>query len=203
MSAGLGEAHQEPINRRRALRIAVGAVTVSTSAILLSTAPANALQHLWSSCTRCRGVWFTGNGTRGSCPAGNIFDGGHHSSGLDLVLKTREDGGAGQSGWNWCGACQGLWFAGNNSFGVCPGNAYGHRPLSQVGLQPGVFSSDYVIEDIDHRDRSGGLSGWRWCSKCSGLWDNNSPGSVCPRDHAPHTLAGSGNYVLRRFGATR
>jgi hypothetical protein len=38
-----------------------------------------------------------------------------------------QNGGGGQSNWRWCQDCQGLWFAGNGTNGVCPARiALGH-----------------------------------------------------------------------------
>lgn len=193
------------IGRRTALRLVAGASLAALGGLAVDAQPAQALQHLWGTCTRCRILWFTGNGTRGGCPAGDIFDGGHHYLGIDWMVKTFEDGGAGQPGWEWCGQCQALWFFGNSTFGACPSPRDGRPGHWNIGATGG--SALYVLEDITNRDRPGGFSGWRWCFKCNGLWDavSNSlyTGNVCPRDHQPHSLAGSGNYVLRRFGSTR
>ena len=38
-------------------------------------------------------------------------------------------------------------------------------------------------------------SGWRWCSRCQGLFFGTNPGSTCP-EGGEHTSTGSGNYVL-------
>ena len=37
--------------------------------------------------------------------------------------------------------------------------------------------------------------GWRWCSKCQGLWFGGNPGSKCPGGGV-HSKTGSGNYSL-------
>ncbi|MFG1688844.1 hypothetical protein ACGFNP_52460 [Nonomuraea sp. NPDC049269] len=200
------------IRRRTALRLVTGASLAALGGLAITAQPAQALQHLWGTCTRCRTLWFTGNGTRGGCPAGDVLDGGHHYLGIDWMVKTVEDGGAGQPGWRWCGLCQALWFEGNGGDpGACPsayGGNPGHLPFTRpVAGTPGTSSAHYVLEDITNRDRPGGFSGWRFCGKCKGLWDavNNSlyTNNVCPSDHQPHSLWGSGNYVLRRFGSTR
>jgi hypothetical protein len=44
--------------------------------------------------------------------------------------------GSGQDDWRWCDQCEGLWFAGNGTFGVCPAAGGGH---SESG------SGDYFI----------------------------------------------------------
>ncbi|MFF3691483.1 hypothetical protein [Streptomyces sp. NPDC002187] len=188
--------------RRTVLR----AVAVTTATVLLGggllAGNAAAAQHLWMSCKRCGGLWFTGNGTRGTCPAGDWLDGGHHPVGLDHVLKTEEDSGAGQRGWRWCSRCQGLYFESSRGNGFCPAYPFFHFPIDGGR---GVTSARYVVEDRGNLDRPG-YGGWRWCFKCEGLYDLASyphfSGSVCPRDKQPHGRTG-GDYVVRRFGATR
>ncbi|WP_135232192.1 hypothetical protein [Nocardia sp. CS682] len=188
--------------RRRLLRIAVGVGMAAVAAPLMieNAAPASATQRLWKRCARCRGLWFSGNGTRGGCPAGDIFDGGHHDDGTgDYILKEDPDGGQGQSQWFWCRNCQGLWFLGNSGFGVCP----------SPHLRPGhnnIGSGIYRLEDVTHRDGPGGEDKWRWCRKCSGLfYDGYSPAAsgVCPADKRHHDIVGSGSYVLRDAESTR
>ncbi|NUW31416.1 hypothetical protein HTZ77_08265 [Nonomuraea sp. SMC257] len=197
------------IGRRSALRLVAAASVAAVSGLAVTARPALAAQHLWGTCTRCRVLWFTGNGTRGGCPAGDILDGGHHHFGIDWMVKTVEDGGAGQPGWRWCAWCQALWFNGGTGGSACPSSRISaHSPIGPVVVgQPTAVSGEYVLEDITNRDRPGGFSGWRWCFKCSGLWDATSnslyTGNVCPRDRQPHSLAGSGDYLLRRFGSTR
>ncbi|WP_049562653.1 hypothetical protein [Nonomuraea sp. SBT364] len=191
----------EQPTRRAVLRTAARAsVLLGAGAALAVTGspPARAAQLGWRWCARCSGLWYSANGTRGSCPAGDLFDGGHHSTGSgDYVIKTIEDGGQGQTGWRWCGTCQGLWYGGGPSLGHCPGRgSSGHWPF---GPFP-VISSYYVLEDIGNRDGPGGQEQWRWCVKCGGLFfDGNSPGASgrCPKDNAHHSVTG-GSYVLRQ-----
>ncbi|HUF75111.1 MAG TPA: hypothetical protein VMM35_02485, partial [Longimicrobiales bacterium] len=57
----------------------------------------------------------------GICPDGGIHN-GSTSGNYFLALNT----GAGQQNWRWCQMCEGLFFAGNNSLGVCPANPHGH-----------------------------------------------------------------------------
>ncbi|MFJ5774670.1 hypothetical protein [Streptomyces sp. NPDC093094] len=184
-------------SRRQALRTAVAGVAAVVGGGLLTVgaaAPASAAQQLWRWCRRCSGLWFSGNSTRGRCPAG---DGGHDSTGSgNYILKEDQDGGRGQSGWRWCADCQGLWFSGRVGYGTCPAGG-GHW---SIGPYP-VTSALYRLEDIGNRDGPGGQEQWRFCAKCFGLFfDGNSPGvsGVCPRDHAHHSITGSGNYLLRQ-----
>ncbi|GAB2678615.1 hypothetical protein [Nocardia goodfellowii] len=196
------------VSRRIVLRgAAVAALTAVAGPILIgNAAPASATQRLWKLCGRCRGLWFSGNNTRGGCPAGDILDGGHHDdgSGYDYILKEDPDGGQGQSGWRWCERCQGLWFQGINQVGVrsvCPSPQFSGLP-DHVPFGSGF----YRLEDVTHRDGPGGDDKWRWCRKCSGLFnvgDDAGGAGRCPADRQRHDIIGSGRYVLRISTSTR
>jgi hypothetical protein len=109
-----------------------------------------------------------------------------------LVLATS---GSGQGDWKWCSQCQGRFFAGGNTLGVCPaGDAH-----SDAG------SGDYALGQGDAylATSSGGQSEWKWCDKCQGLFfsGGNTLG-VCPAKGA-HNDAGSGDYLLATSGGGR
>ena len=91
-----------------------------------------------------------------------------------------------QSDWRWCKKCQGLFFAANNTLGVCPaGGAH-----SEAG------SDNYVLETS-----GSGQSDWNWCSKCQGLFfAGNKTAGVCPAGGG-HNGAASSNYVLPSSGS--
>ena len=86
--------------------------------------PTNPGQHRWSWCSNCQGLWFSGNSSLGICPYGGIPPAGpphvHVSSGSGDYALAQGAAAAGQHGWRWCIQCQGLWYAENNSHGVCP-----------------------------------------------------------------------------------
>jgi hypothetical protein len=87
----------------------------------------------------------------------------------NYVLADSASGQPGQSNWRWCSKCQGLFFAGNPTLGVCPAG----------GAHTDVGSDNYVLPD----SASGqpGQSNWRWCSKCQGLFFAGNPTlGVCP-----------------------
>jgi hypothetical protein len=107
-----------------------------------------------------------------------------------------------QFGWRWCNKCQGLFFTGENTLGVCP----------RGGAHDDTGSGDYALGggDDDLAASSGGQSNWRWCGQCQGLFFEG-PGrtnlGVCPvsapsdfvgRPHFPG--AGSGDYLLATSG---
>jgi hypothetical protein len=140
-------------------------------------------QSDWRWCNRCQGLFFAGNNTLGFCPAG----GAHNDTGSgDYALATSAKGQSDsncQPGWSWCNRCQGLFFAGNNMFGICP--APGDGPHSNTG------SGDYKLATSGN-----GQSDWRWCNRCQGLFfaGNNTLGT-CPAGGA-HNDTSSGDYIL-------
>ncbi len=95
-----------------------------------------------------------------------------------------------QPGWNWCHLCQGLFFSGNASQGVCPGN--GGAPHAATGLLGFQLKYALLIGD----DVGDAQPGWRWCRKCQGLFYSLNPISVCP-DGVAHDPSGSGPYSLQ------
>jgi hypothetical protein len=109
----------------------------------------------------------------------------HTDIGSDnYVLPDLASGQPGQSNWRWCSNCQGLFFAGNPTLGVCPAG----------GAHTDAGSDNYVLPDL--ASGQPGQSNWRWCSNCQGLFFAGGPTlGVCPAGGA-HTDAGSDNYVL-------
>jgi hypothetical protein len=88
---------------------------------------------------------------------------------------------AGQSNWRWCKKCQGLFFAGGATHGLCPSG----------GTHSTVGSGNYKLSL-----GGGGQAGWRWCSKCQGLYFcGTGSAGVCPAG-GPHNGGSSGHYVL-------
>jgi hypothetical protein len=80
-------------------------------------------QPNWRFCHRCQGLWFSGAGGSGSCPAG----GGHSREGSGNYVLTGNGGIGGQYGWRWCQYCSGLWFSEDGFvYGRCSkhGNAH-------------------------------------------------------------------------------
>jgi len=60
----------------------------------------------------------------------------------------------GQSGWRLCRRCEGMFFAGNKTLGVCPRDGAEHD---------GSESGGYILHFIGDLPR--GQSGWRWSSR--------------------------------------
>jgi len=88
----------------------------------------------------------------------------------------------GQTNWRWCHKCQGMYFGGSATQGVCPaGGQHDHTGSGNYDL-----AHDWAAAP--------GQSNWNWCNKCQGLHFGGSPG-VCPAGGA-HSTAGSGDYKL-------
>ncbi len=92
-----------------------------------------------------------------------------------------------QTGWTWCQKCQGLYYAGNPTPGVCPAG----------GGHDGSGSGHYVLDlGADAAAHPQGQSQWSWCQKCQGLCYGPQLGSsVCPAG-GPHDGSASGDYTL-------
>jgi hypothetical protein len=95
-----------------------------------------------------------------------------------------------QNGWRWCHKCQGFFFSGNSSQGVCPAGT--SHDASQSGHYAALLGDGIP----------GAQSGWRWCKKCQGFFFSlNASKGVCPADHAAHDDSASGHYSLQFGGA--
>jgi hypothetical protein len=92
-----------------------------------------------------------------------------------------------QTGWAWCGNCQGLYFTGSSDQGVCPAG----------GQHDGSGSAHYVLDvGADPAAHPHGQPAWAWCHKCQGLgYGPQFASSLCPAG-GQHDATGSGNYTL-------
>ncbi len=162
----------------------------------------------WRWCVKCQGLFFTGGDREsGVCPAGNkhtshATTAGARSSRMYYLDRNNPMLGQ-QQGWRWCVKCQGLFFTGNNSdSGLCPAGAL-HTPnsTSTDGRRSGKYS-------LDHNTGSGEQGGWRWCTRCQGLFftGNGGDSGVCPsggRKHTPNSPTPSGSsglYYVKKAG---
>jgi hypothetical protein len=143
--------------------------------------PGDPGQPNWRWCSKCQGLFYAG--LSGSvCPAGGSGHSSVASGNYSLHVTTADT----QENWRWCYKCQGIFYAGNSG-SVCPA---GGAHVKTGGSTP---SGNYILA-VDYKDAPG-QQGWRWCSKCQGLWMGLKSGSVCPAGGA-HLLAGSGDYAL-------
>jgi hypothetical protein len=78
-----------------------------------------------------------------------------------------------------------LFFASNNTLGICPKNSKGHD---------GSQSGNYVLS---HEQGQGQQANWRWCRVCQGLFFAGAGTlGVCPANAKGHDGSQSGNYIL-------
>jgi hypothetical protein len=91
-----------------------------------------------------------------------------------------------QSGWRWCHKCQGAFYAGGASQGVCPAN---HR------THDGSMSAHYATVVGDAAQGQQGR--WRWCHQCQGMFHLGSghTGGICPAGLA-HDASQSAHYAI-------
>ena len=105
-----------------------------------------------------------------------------------------------QASWRWCHKCQGSFFAGNPSKGVCPSDKKAHD-ASQSGTYLARLNAESAPPGISGPPLffafSGQQGGWRWCHKCQGMFFAENPSQgVCPADQKPHDASESGRYQL-------
>jgi hypothetical protein len=85
-------------------------------------------------------MFFAGNATQGVCPADqqshDASQSGHYANYFDDNPVALPVGG--QNDWRWCYKCEGFFFAGNPSQGVCPADGNAHD-ASQSGKYKLVF----------------------------------------------------------------
>jgi Fungalysin metallopeptidase (M36)/Fungalysin/Thermolysin Propeptide Motif len=90
----------------------------------------------------------------------------------------------GQNNWRWCHKCQGLYFAGSPTQGVCPAG----------GTHDHTGSGDYLL--VQNNTAYLGQDNWRWCHKCQGLYFAGHATQGHCSAGGPHDHTGSGDYVL-------
>lgn len=96
-----------------------------------------------------------------------------------------------QTGWRWCGKCAGMHYVNVTGSGptvpsVCPAGGM----HTEQGSPPFAFTVD----------GGGDQSGWRWCSRCGGMFFAENTTSWCPLGGS-HDWHGSGNYQVIRANA--
>jgi hypothetical protein len=143
----------------------------------------------WRWCSKCQGLFY-GPFSGSICPAG----GNHVNVGsYDYELRHNnfqlaEPTGT-QQGWRWCSKCQGLSYGPQQGGSICPAG----------GTHVSTNSFNYVL-DIGGDGTvppPGVQGGWRWCSKCRGLFYGlGAPSAgVCPAG-GPHVNERSFRYFL-------
>lgn len=145
-------------------------------------------QANWRHCRKCEGMFFAGNPTRGVCP----LDQGEHdmtgSSDYVLANASTDFFAQSQANWRWCQKCQGLFFAGNPTHGVCPADNRPHD--AAIGGEYRLardMPSNFPYQPM-----------WYWCGKCQALFFSASGrlSGRCPMDGRQHDGSSSSNYTL-------
>jgi hypothetical protein len=167
---------------------AVGLTGVAEASVSFQT------QFYWAYCANCAVLWYTNNNTAGVCTYALEYGGSGHvkvpSFSYELRYNVSGTGGPSyQSGWNWCSACQSLFFEadGHAVKSSCPAT-YFEGPHKTGGFAYSVLFNDAV---------SGSSQGnWCWCGQCQGLFNaDGGIGGACPGygGGGPH-IAGAGSY---------
>ena len=140
-------------------------------------------QSGWRWCKNCAALWFKAAGSR--CPA----TGGAHSSSGSGNYRLHHTADDWQRDWRHCAKCAGLFFGQNVSSSKCAGNAGGPH----IVYNDPSYDNNYILS-LNSPDAPG-QDGWRWCSKCEGLWMGLNAGSACPAGGS-HSKVGSGIYTV-------
>jgi hypothetical protein len=187
--------------RRGLLRAGIG-LGVLTLLVATSTPAAAATQSGWRFCTKCRGLFFQGGGSKpkkkrkgkkgkkpdntslGVCPAG-----GKHAPRTDLsyVLHTADSLPTNPQlfkNFQQCSKCGGLFSNDRGETGVCPAGGFHTSGNIFFALWEGA-----TIPGMD--------DAWDECSKCQGVynWAGPSGAGVCPVPGG-HARTGSTRYTL-------
>lgn len=136
----------------------------------------------WRRCSKCLGMFYAFNDTRGSCPGG-----GDHNAvaspgyGIDYG-EGYADGF--QGGWRWCSRCQGLFYGREaTGSGACSGNGSGGHVF---GTNQYHVRMQFIAGETE--------AGWRHCVQCEGLHHADARLGPCPAG-GTHVTTGSGNYT--------
>jgi hypothetical protein len=145
-------------------------------------------QSEWTSCSRCRSVFYDG---LGACPAGQRHD---TSASGDYFLVPNVSWAPGQSGWRWCNKCFGMAFTDpSRQPGLCAGGGrHDHAGSSMYKVEPFKPHAPAIPQAfVDDTEQTG----WAWCHRCEMLGYKLKP-SHCPAGGA-HDFSQSTSYVLR------
>ncbi|PRY01429.1 hypothetical protein [Allonocardiopsis opalescens] len=103
-------------------------------------------------------------------------------TGLALGTAAAPAAAGTDTGFRWCGRCQGMWFAFGGDNGHCPVHHWWDHNHQQDG------SAHYWF--VDERPAPGqdsfGMLALKWCQTCKGAFFGGGPG-VCPNNSAGHT----------------
>ena len=148
-------------------------------------------QFDWAYCANCAGLWYTNNNTTGACTYAryNYGSGGHvkvPSFSYEVRYNVSGTGGPSyQPGWDWCSACQSLFYGKGKAAGCCPAAA-------DWGVHKGGgFAYSVLYNDVVPGSSQGS---WWYCFNCTALFNvDYGVGGRCAgyRGQGAHE-----NYVL-------
>lgn len=157
------------------------------------------VQPNWRLCSLCFGLFFGGHAGKGRCPDktpqfNTTFGGGHlteFKATFITVFADRTTNPNAQDNWAWCRKCEGMFFNGRATKGVCPAgqqhdasDSGNYRMFFGGGQQPNL-----IIE-----------GGWRWCWKCEGMFFRSiGVTGICPTGNR-HDPGLSGFYSFLKPG---
>jgi hypothetical protein len=143
----------------------------------------------WRWCRKCQGLFFAGNPDQGVCPADqhahDPSQSGYYAVFFDDVsLPTQRGWLPTQRGWRWCRKCQGLFFAGGATQGVCPVGTTLLVESPHDGTQSAhyaVFVGDGFSLPSPNWPPQIGQAGWKWCHNCQSMFFAGNPSQgACP-----------------------
>lgn len=147
-------------------------------------------QEGWRYCSKCSNLNFFPNVARSVCPKDQQPHDDSASSAYILFPHRSRYGR--QPDWKWCKKCQGLSYGAGANAGYCPAGGQHDRSTSPNYMlyTEALPQGTYAAKDFN------GQAGWRYCTKCSGLFHESNAG-VCPApEKGSHTYVGNGIYHL-------
>jgi hypothetical protein len=155
-------------------------------------------QPYWAFCHNCAVLWYTKNNTNGVCTYALGHGGTGHakspSYSYGMWYNVSGTGGpTHQPGWNWCSACQCLFYAANGNAveSVCPATAYFGGPHKTGGFAYSMLYNDGV---------DGSTQGnWWWCGACQALFNSNAGDGSCPAPNGggPHVAGQTHPTIIK------
>jgi hypothetical protein len=155
-------------------------------------------QKNWCWCSKCEGLFYVDNNWLSFCPAG----GSHDESFFNDFAYSVNTENKGEAGWRKCSRCLSLfldetlvWANSNTVYlqqvAPCPAPGKGYLgPYHEADT-----SVKYYMEKNNFSDSSL-QTGWRYCSKCRGLYfGGHATKGKCPGG-GTHDNSDKGNYAL-------
>lgn len=155
-----------------------------------------AFQGNWRLCTLCAGLYFDGHATKGVCPVRSTSFFEPHAA-FEVVTFLVE-GAEGperpgtQDNWCWCRKCEGMFFKGNATAGVCP------RGGEHDSTDSGIYRFTFGKKPTPKGQSDGQF---RWCRKCEGMFLSIDRIGLLRNRECPaggrHDVLESGFYLVK------